>query len=69
MEHSFKELPFLDILFENENGQIIIDIYHKPKDNQQYLHFNSHHPQNCIKSILYTLAPTPPSTREENQQR
>ena len=30
MEHSLKELPFLDILIKNVSGQIIIDIYHKP---------------------------------------
>ena len=56
MEHSLKELPFLDILIKNANGQIITDIYHKPTDTQQYLHFKSHHPKNCIKSIPYTLA-------------
>ena len=55
MEHGSKELPFLDILIKNKNSQIITDVYHKPTDTQQYLHFNSHHPQNCIKSIPYTL--------------
>ena len=42
MEHSSKELSFLDILIKKENGQIITDIYHKPTDTQQYLHFNSY---------------------------
>ena len=56
MEHSLKELLFLDILIKNVNGQIITAIYHKSTDTQQYLHFRSHHPQNCIKSIPYTLA-------------
>ena len=57
MKHSYKKLPFLDILTKNENGQINIDISHKPTHIQQYLHFNSHHPKNCIKSIPYiTLA-------------
>ena len=56
MEHSFKELPFLDILIRNKNGQIITDIYHKHTDSQQYLYFKSHHPKNCIKSTPYTLA-------------
>ena len=55
MEHSFKELPFLDSLNINENGQIIWDIYHNPTDTQQYRHFNSHHPKNCINSTPYTL--------------
>ena len=40
---------------KNVNGQIITDIYHKPTDIQQYLHFRSYHPKNCIKSIPYTL--------------
>ena len=36
MEHSFKYLPFLDILIENANGQITTDIYHKPTDTQHH---------------------------------
>ena len=54
IKHNSKELPFLDILIKNINGQIITHIYHKPTDTQQYLHFKSH-PPNCIKSIPYTL--------------
>ena len=50
-ENQYKELPFLDILIKNENGQIITDIYHKSTDTQHHLYFKSHHPQNCIKSI------------------
>ena len=43
MEHSSKELPFLDILIKkNVNGLIITDIYHKPTDTQQYLHYKIH---------------------------
>ena len=53
MEHCFKTLLFLDIPI---NSQIITDINHKTTDIQQYLHFNSHHPKNCIKSIPYTQA-------------
>ena len=56
MEHSSKELPFLDILIKSVNGQIITDIYYKSTDTQQYFHFNSHHLKNCIKSIPYTQA-------------
>ena len=49
MEHSFKELPFLDILIKNQNAQIITDIYHKPTDTQQYNLLKSHHPQKLHK--------------------
>ena len=45
MEHSSKELLFLEIFIKNLNGQIITDIYHKPIDTQQYLNFISHHPK------------------------
>ena len=36
MEHSFKELPFLDILIKNQNDLINTVIYQKPTDTQQY---------------------------------
>ena len=56
MERISKEPSFLESLIKNENGQIITDIYHKLTDIQQYLHFNSYHSKNWIKSIPYTLA-------------
>ena len=56
MEHILKELLFFNILIKNVNGKIITDIKHKPTDTQQYLHFRSHHPKNCIKPIPYSLA-------------
>ena len=46
IENNLKELPFLDILIRNQNGQIVIDIFYKPTDTQQYLHFKHHYPQN-----------------------
>ena len=56
MEHSSKEQTVLDILIKNVIIQILTDIYYKPTDTQQYLHFKRYHPQNCIKSIPHTLA-------------
>ena len=56
MEHSSKELPFLDILIKNVNDQIITDINHKPTETQQYLHSKNQPRKNCIKSTPYTLA-------------
>ena len=38
MEHSFKELQFLDTLIKNQNGQIITNIYDKATDIRRYLH-------------------------------
>ena len=56
MECSDKEIPFLDILLKI-NGQVIsTDIYRKPTDTQQYLHFKSQHPKTCLKAIPYNLA-------------
>ena len=56
IEHSHKKLKILGILQKNENGQVIIDIYHKFTVTQQYLSFKSHHSQNCMKFIPCTLA-------------
>ena len=56
VETSKKEIPFLDILIIKNGCKIITDIYRKPTDTQQYLHFKSHHPKTCRTSIPYTLA-------------
>ena len=57
MENNPKEIPFLDILItKDKHGKITTDIYRKPTDTQQYLHFKSQHPKSCIKSIPYSLA-------------
>ena len=55
IEHSSKELLFLDIFIKNVNGRILTNTYHKPTDTQQYHNFNTPL-TNCIKSIPYTLA-------------
>ena len=52
MEHSSKELPFLDILIKTEmaeSSQI------STTDTQQYIHFNRHPHPICIISIPYIL--------------
>ena len=51
IKHNSKEQQFLDIIIKNQNGQIIIDIYHKPSDIEEYSNFKSSHLKNCIKSI------------------
>jgi hypothetical protein len=57
MDNSSEEIPFLDILIrKNSDGTIITDIYRKPTDSQRYLHFRSHHPDNCKKAVPLMLA-------------
>ena len=57
MDKNSEEIPFLDILIKKDHqGNISTDIYRKPTDTQQYLHFRSQHPKNTIKSIPYILA-------------
>ena len=56
MESNENEIPFLDILIKKSQNKIITDLYHKPTDTQQYLHFKSHHPKACRNNIPYNLA-------------
>ena len=57
MENHSNKIPFLDILIiKNGDGKITTDIYRKPTDSQQFLHFRSSHPKSCLKAIPYTLA-------------
>ena len=56
MEKDPYKITFLDIMLIKEGNKLITDIYRKPTDTQQYLHFKSHHPKSCINSIPYTLA-------------
>lgn len=43
--------PFLDTLLYIQDGQIIRDLYRKPTDCNQLLHFSSFHPSGVFKSI------------------
>lgn len=56
MEYSDEQIPFLDILLLRDGEQIITDIYHKPTDTKQYLHFKSCHPRSTKINIPYNLA-------------
>jgi hypothetical protein len=49
-------IPFLDTSLSIEDGQIIVDLYKKPTDRNQYLLTNSCHPPDCFTSIPYSLA-------------
>lgn len=50
------ETPFLDIMISIQDKQLHTDIYYKPTDTQQYLHFKSCHPRHTKINIPYNLA-------------
>lgn len=56
MEKSETEVAFLDISIKKEGKNVITDIYHKPTDTKQYLHFKSCHPRSTKENIPYNLA-------------
>ena len=49
-------IPFLDTQCKIENRKIIIDLYRKPTDRNQYLLPTSCHPNSITKNIPYSLA-------------
>ena len=54
-EESRKEISFLDIKLIIENNKIITDLYQKPTDSQQYVHFKSCHPSHTKRNIPFNL--------------
>ena len=55
-ECSPSEIPFLDILVYLKNNAVYTDLYYKPTDTHQYLHFNSCHPRHTKHNIPYSQA-------------
>ena len=51
-----KSINFLDVIDSLIDGQIETDLYVKPTDSHQYLHFSSCHPYHCKKIIPYSQA-------------
>ena len=57
MEHSNSSIAFLDIKQHiDDQGKIDTDLYKKPTDTNQYLHFTSSHPRHMKTGIPYGLA-------------
>ena len=50
---SDERIPFLDTMVIWEGGKIHTDLYTKPTDANNYLHFQSAHPTHCKKGIPY----------------
>ena len=54
VQKSKTEIPFLDILVKIVNGKLQTDLYVKPTDANNYLHYQSAHPQHCKSNIPYS---------------
>ena len=46
---------FLDLHMENQNGQLLTKVYHKPSHEPYYLPFNSIHPLHMKKNIPFAM--------------
>lgn len=51
IEESQHNISFLDIRITHEGRSLSTDIYYKPTDTHQYLHFNSCHPRHTKRAI------------------
>lgn len=54
--YSSTKVNFLDVEISVEKGSLITNVYRKPTDRQQYLHFKSCHPRHSKTSIPYSQA-------------
>ena len=50
------EIEFLDVKVLNESGVLETDVFIKPTDSHQYLHYSSCHPGACKRSIPFAQA-------------
>ena len=50
------EIEFLNVKVLNESGVLETDVFIKPTDSHQYLHYSSCHPGACKRSILFAQA-------------
>ena len=53
-EKSKMKVNFLDVVIKIKNGRLSTDLYSKPVNSHQYLHYNSCHPEHIKKSIIYS---------------
>ena len=55
MEASEEKINFLDTtVHKSEDGTLWTDLYSKPTDSHNYLHYKSAHPSHCKKSLPYS---------------
>jgi len=55
-ESSETRIPFLDVLVMKKGNVLVTDIYSKPTDTKQYLHFKSCHAKHTKYNIPFNLA-------------
>ena len=55
-ERSREEINFLDVTVRVNHGEFITNLYCKPTDGHQYLHFESCHPSHTKSSIIFSQA-------------
>jgi len=56
IEYSRSEVHFLDVVIRRSCQHLYTDLYVKPTDKKQYLHYTSCHPKHVIKAIPYSQA-------------
>lgn len=62
-------IQFLDVLISKCGENIITDMYYKPTDTRQYLHFSSCHPSHTKRAIPYNLARRVCTIVSDNEKR
>ncbi|PIK60735.1 hypothetical protein BSL78_02299 [Apostichopus japonicus] len=55
-DYSHQQVNFLDVTVRKEHGSLSTDLYTKPTDTHQYLHFSSCHHRHCKSGIAYSQA-------------
>uniref|UniRef100_K7G6Y6 Reverse transcriptase domain-containing protein n=1 Tax=Pelodiscus sinensis TaxID=13735 RepID=K7G6Y6_PELSI len=56
LDHSTREIHFLDTTVQINNGKLDTTLYRKPTDSYSYLHASSSHPEHTTRSIVYSQA-------------
>ena len=53
-EKSKEKINFLDLVIKLKDGKIVTDLYCKPADNHQYLHYDSCHAEHIKRPIIFS---------------
>ncbi len=56
MEENNREINLQDTKVKAEGDKIVTDLYQKPTDSQQYVHFKSCHPSHTKGNLSFNLA-------------